>query len=81
MIKDPRTAWFAHRSVRVGTIFFGFDWCLRGAGFWRFCGSGVGRCEFLKNFVMLVRCGPEILAPTGSGEWIPGYDINDIPDH
>ena len=25
--RDPSTAWFAHRSVPVDAIFFGFDWC------------------------------------------------------
>ena len=29
--RDPRNAWFAHRSVRVGAIFLGFYWCGAGA--------------------------------------------------
>ena len=29
--RDPRTAWSAHRSVRVGAIFFGFYWSWCGA--------------------------------------------------
>ena len=32
--------------MRVGAIFFGF------------IGAGAVRCEFLKFFVVLVRCGP-----------------------
>ena len=57
-IRDPRTAWCAHWSVRVGAIFFG----LIGAGavrvFVNVFGAGAVRCEFLKIFVVLVRCGP-----------------------
>ena len=29
--RDPRTAWSAHRSLRVGAIFFGFYWSWCGA--------------------------------------------------
>ena len=61
---------------------FGFDWCWRGA------------VRVSEDFVVLVRYSARfwqiswwtapnyaVLAPTGSGAWIPGYDINDIPDH
>ena len=48
--RDPRTAWFAHRSVRVCAIFFGFY--LVDAGFRRFSGFDALWSEFLGNFVV-----------------------------
>ena len=32
-----------HRSMRVGAIFFSFDWCWCGVSFWRFCSPGAVR--------------------------------------
>ena len=41
--RDPRTTWSAHRSVRVGAIFFGFYWSRCGPKvlkfFWSWCGA------------------------------------------
>lgn len=48
--RDPRTACFAHRSVRVCAIFFGFY--LVDAGFRRFSGFDALWSEFLGNFVV-----------------------------
>ena len=58
--RDPRTAWSAHRSVRVGAIFFVFlCWC--------------GAVLRFQNFI--VRCGiAQIPAPAASGALITGSD-------
>ena len=73
LIRDPRTASSAHRSVRVGAIFFGFYWSWCGAVrvFQKFVGTGALRSEFLKIlwswcgavlrfqiFFCAARCGP-----------------------
>ena len=43
IIRDSRTAWFAHRSVQVGAILIGFYWRSYGASFWVFCGSEISK--------------------------------------
>ena len=52
--RDPRTAWFSHRSGRVGAIFSSFIL------------AGVVRTAFL-NFLVLVRFGPK--AFSGPAIW------------
>ena len=63
LCRDPRTAWSAHRSVRVGAIFFGFYWSWCGAVrvFQKLFGTGAVRSEILTERLMMLISGVALL--------------------